>query len=65
MASMLRDVAGGEQGVPPVNVDALKSEVRAALISLKANASPMAMRIAWHASGTFNRFDNTGGEQPP
>jgi catalase (peroxidase I) len=58
MASMLRDVRGGET---QVNVDALKSEIRQALINQKANACPIAVRFAWHASGTFDKSDNTGG----
>lgn len=44
-----------------VNVDALKSEIRAALISQKANACPMAVRVAWHASGTYSKHDGSGG----
>ena len=45
----------------PVNVNALKSEIRTALINQKANACPMAVRLAWHASGTYQASDNTGG----
>jgi len=45
----------------PINVDALKSEIRAALINRKANACPMAVRLAWHASGTYKVSDNSGG----
>uniref|UniRef100_A0A7S0VVP9 Plant heme peroxidase family profile domain-containing protein n=1 Tax=Hemiselmis tepida TaxID=464990 RepID=A0A7S0VVP9_9CRYP len=44
-----------------VNVDALKSEIRRALISQKANACPIAMRMAWHAAGTYDKNTNTGG----
>lgn len=44
-----------------VNVDALRSSIRAALISNKANACPMAVRVAWHASGTYDAQDKTGG----
>ena len=44
-----------------VNVDALKSEIRRALINQKANACPIAMRMAWHASGTFDKNTKTGG----
>mmetsp|Transcript_16156 Transcript_16156/g.56370 ORF Transcript_16156/g.56370 Transcript_16156/m.56370 type:complete len:424 (-) Transcript_16156:1283-2554(-) len=56
MASMLRDVKG--KGSSQVNVDALKSEIRTALINQKANACPIALRLAWHAAGTF---DKSGG----
>jgi len=44
-----------------VNPNALKSEVRGAIINQKANACPMAVRLAWHASGTFDKNDGTGG----
>lgn len=52
MASMLRDV--NVVGHKMVNLDALKSEIRRALINQKVNACPIAMRMAWHASGMFN-----------
>jgi len=41
--------------------DAVKSDIRKALINTKANACPMAMRVAWHASGTFDKKDSSGG----
>ena len=44
-----------------INVDALKSEIRVALINRKANACPIAMRLAWHMSGTFDQATGTGG----
>jgi len=44
-----------------INADALKSEIRAAIINRKANACPIAVRLAWHASGTFDKNDSTGG----
>lgn len=56
---MLREVSSA--GTTVVNVDALKSEIRAALITQKANACPIASRLAWHAAGTFDRRDGTGG----
>jgi len=56
---MLRDV--NVSGPSVVNVDALKSEVRQALINQKANACPMAVRVAWHSSGTFDSQTSTGG----
>jgi len=48
-------------GATVFNLDALKSEVRRALINQKVNACPIAMRMAWHASGTHNISDGTGG----
>jgi catalase (peroxidase I) len=59
MTSVLRDV--NATGPKTYNVDAMKSEIRRALINQKANACPIAMRMAWHASGTFNMADMTGG----
>ena len=46
---------------PGINKDALRSEIRAALINRKANACPMAVRVAWHSAGTFDARDGTGG----
>jgi len=46
---------------PKVNVNALKSEIRAAIINNKANACPITVRLAWHASGTFDSKDGSGG----
>ena len=46
---------------PQINADALKSEIRRALINSKANACPIAMRMAWHSAGTFDSKDGTGG----
>jgi hypothetical protein len=56
---MLRDV--NTAGRTAVNVDALRSEIRRALIDQKANACPIAMRLAWHASGTYCAATATGG----
>jgi hypothetical protein len=44
-----------------VNPDAVKSEIRCALINDKVNACPMAIRVAWHAAGTFEKEGGTGG----
>ena len=44
-----------------LNVDALRSEVRAALINMKVNACPIAMRMAWHMAGTYDKESKTGG----
>ena len=46
---------------PPVNIEALKSEIRAALINIKSFACPIAMRVAWHSGGTYDRTDGSGG----
>lgn len=46
---------------PKYNVDALKSEIRAAIINNKVNACPMIVRLAWHAAGTFDVKDGSGG----
>eukprot|EP01104_Vermistella_antarctica_P002659 TRINITY_DN12874_c0_g1_i1.p1 TRINITY_DN12874_c0_g1~~TRINITY_DN12874_c0_g1_i1.p1 ORF type:complete len:413 (+),score=142.26 TRINITY_DN12874_c0_g1_i1:30-1241(+) len=44
-----------------INPNALRSEIRDAVINRKANACPMVVRLAWHASGTFDKADNSGG----
>lgn len=44
-----------------VNPDALKAEIRNAVITRKANACPIALRLAWHASGTFDKSTGAGG----
>jgi len=46
---------------PVINIEALKSEVRQAIMNRKANACPITMRLAWHASGTYDKKDSTGG----
>ena len=42
-------------------VNAVKSSIRKCIINQKANSCPMAVRLAWHASGTFSKADGTGG----
>lgn len=59
MADMLREVS--QTKAAAVNVDALRSEIRMCLINQKANACPIAMRMAWHAAGTFDSVTGTGG----
>jgi len=36
-------------------------EIKSKIITTSANACPMAIRLAWHASGTFDKNDSTGG----
>ena len=60
MSDMFKEVRSGD-GFATVNVDALRSEVRVALINQKTNACPITMRYAWHMSGTFDKNTNTGG----
>lgn len=43
------------------HAEAIKSDIRTALVNSKSNACPMAMRVAWHASGTFDKSKNDGG----
>jgi len=43
------------------HINAIKSEIRRCIIDRKANACPMAIRLAWHASGTYSKNDKTGG----
>lgn len=39
--------------------NAVRAEVTAAMVNEKANACPMAVRLAWHASGTFDKSDTS------
>mmetsp|Transcript_14903 Transcript_14903/g.41876 ORF Transcript_14903/g.41876 Transcript_14903/m.41876 type:complete len:416 (+) Transcript_14903:153-1400(+) len=41
--------------------EALKSEIRNALVNHKAIACPMAVRLAWHMSGTYDADSGSGG----
>ena len=45
----------------PMTAAALKIELRKVLINSEGNFSPIAMRLAWHASGTFTKSTGKGG----
>ena len=40
---------------------AIETAIRTAVVDYKVNACPMAVRLAWHASGTFDKSDGSGG----
>ena len=40
---------------------ALRAAISGAIISQKANVCPFILRLAWHASGTFDQHTGTGG----
>ena len=42
-------------------VNAVKSSIRHCIINRKVNSCPMAIRLAWHASGTYSKADKDGG----
>jgi len=43
------------------NVDAVKQDIRKVLLNENGNSCPLAVRLAWHSSGTYSKEDNTGG----
>ena len=44
-----------------LDMDVVGGAVYGALINRKVNACPMAIRVAWHASGTWDGESETGG----
>ena len=47
---------------PPKALDqAIETAIRKAVVNYRVNATPMAVRLAWHASGTFDKNTNKGG----
>jgi len=50
-----------EQATEALDVDGVGGAVYSALINRKVNACPMAIRVAWHASGTYDESARTGG----
>jgi catalase (peroxidase I) len=40
---------------------AARAQVSATIVSKKANVCPFAIRLGWHAAGTFDVTDNSGG----
>ncbi len=39
--------------------NSVRSEISSAICSTKANVCPFTVRLAWHASGTFDKEDST------
>ena len=46
---------------PELVLDQVAAGIYGALINQKVNACPMAIRVAWHSSGTFDEAAGTGG----
>eukprot|EP00750_Incisomonas_marina_P015788 INCI18643.1.p1 GENE.INCI18643.1~~INCI18643.1.p1 ORF type:complete len:598 (+),score=120.47 INCI18643.1:293-2086(+) len=41
--------------------NAVETAIRESVVNFKVNACPMAVRLAWHASGTFDKETGVGG----
>eukprot|EP01125_Pyxidicula_operculata_P021945 TRINITY_DN8780_c0_g1_i1.p1 TRINITY_DN8780_c0_g1~~TRINITY_DN8780_c0_g1_i1.p1 ORF type:complete len:292 (-),score=54.47 TRINITY_DN8780_c0_g1_i1:39-860(-) len=42
-------------------LESLKKEIKSIIVNGKDNACPLMVRLAWHASGTYNKMDGSGG----
>eukprot|EP01124_Arcella_intermedia_P000296 TRINITY_DN10153_c0_g1_i1.p1 TRINITY_DN10153_c0_g1~~TRINITY_DN10153_c0_g1_i1.p1 ORF type:complete len:264 (+),score=53.13 TRINITY_DN10153_c0_g1_i1:37-828(+) len=43
------------------NLESLKKDLKETLINNKTNSCPLAVRLAWHSAGTYDKRDGTGG----
>lgn len=41
--------------------NAARAEISRSIVNQKANVCPFTLRLAWHASGTFDKSDSSGG----
>mmetsp|Transcript_33862 Transcript_33862/g.101982 ORF Transcript_33862/g.101982 Transcript_33862/m.101982 type:complete len:728 (-) Transcript_33862:124-2307(-) len=61
--------AGGAPATPTNNANVpgpavqarAAAAIRDSIVTTKANSCPMAVRLAWHASGTYDKADGSGG----
>lgn len=51
----------GHTGSSNAVVENIREDIRSAILSSKADARATALRLAWHASGTYDARDGTGG----